>query len=133
MDKIRLVLAIIVAVSIGLLIDNFGLELIVGEGFSNRTLFTTVIFNIIAVFFVGFVSAFIAKQREILVSFLAFFIANIFWAYYEIQGLRETKIIFASILTYVVMPFLSGMAISLLGGFLAKKLNRLIEKKTGNS
>lgn len=133
MDKIKLALAIIVAVSIGLLIDDFGLELLVGKGFSYETVSLAVIFNIIAVFLVGFVSAFIVKKREIPVSLLAFFIANFFWTYHEFQGLRQTTINFASILIYIVLPFLTRMAVALLGGFLAKKLNQLQKKKTGDS
>jgi len=133
MDKIKLALAIIVAVSIGLLIDDFGLELLVGKGFSYENVSLAVIFNIIAVFLVGFVAAFIVKKREIPVSLLAFFIANFFWTYYEFQGLRQTTINFASILIYIVLPFLTRMAVALLGGFLAKKLNQLQKKKTGDS
>lgn len=132
MDKIRLVLGIIMAVSIGLLIDTLGLGLLTGDGLSNKTIFATAILNIVVVFLIGFISAFIAKQREMLVSFLAFFLANLFWAYYEIQGLREAEISFAAILSYIVFPFLAGTAVSLLGGFLAKKLNRFREKKTGD-
>jgi len=133
-NKIRFLLAIVVAIAVGLLIDKFGLEF-GGYEFSNKNFYIGLVFNIIAFFLVGFISAFIAKEREMLVSFIAFFILNLSWTYYEIQGLREAKISFASILTYIdiALPFLSRMAVSLLGGFLAKKLNQLQRKKAGDS
>jgi hypothetical protein len=131
MDKIRLVLAIIVAVVTGEFIDKLGLQF-AGHEFSFKNLYIGLIFDFIAFFLVGFVSAFIAKQREILVSFIAFFIANAFWTYYEFQALTETTISFGSILIYILLPFLTRMAISLLGGFLAKKLNQLQKKKSAD-
>lgn len=132
MHKIRLVLAIIVAVVTGEFIDKLGLQF-AGHEFSFKNFYIGLIFDFIAFFLVGFVSAFIAKQKEILVSFIAFFIANAFWTYYEFQALTETTISFGSILIYIIMPFLLRMSISLLGGFVAKKINRLQKKKTGDS
>lgn len=131
-NLLRFILGIAVAVAVGELFFHVVSTGLFGTGFSDKYMTIIWLATAFSFFLAGFLAAFIAKQREILVSFIAFFILNLFWIYYEVQSLEEVEFHFALILIYIVLPALLCMAISLLGGFLAKKLNQLQEKKTEN-
>jgi len=132
-NLLRFILAVTVAVVVGRLVFHVVSMGLAGSEFSDKYIRTIGFTSFFSLFLAGFLAAFIAMQREILVSFIAFFILNLFWTYHEIQNLKEIEFNFVLILIYIVLPAFLSMAISLLGGFLAKKLNQLQKKKTGDS
>jgi hypothetical protein len=132
-NLLRLILGIAVAVIVGELFFYLVSTGLVGTEFSDKYMTIIWLATAFSFFLAGFLAAFIAKQREILVSFIAFFILNLVNTYYEIQSVEEVGFNFALIIIYIGLPFLLRMCISLLGGFLAKKLNQLQKKEAEGS
>jgi len=132
-NLLRFILAVTIAVVIGRLVSHVVSMGLVGTEFSDKYMTIIWLATVFSFFLAGFLAAFIAKQREMLVSFIAFFILNLVNTYYEIQSVEEVGFNFALILIYIVLPALLCMAISLLGGLLAKKLNQLQKKKAEDS
>jgi hypothetical protein len=72
----------------------------------------------------GFVSAWIAKRKEILISFLSFFISYTPWVYLQCNESRGTIWFHRRTIIDIVGPYLVLILVAILGGFVAKNLRQ---------
>lgn len=88
--------------------------------------------SLLASFTSGFVSAWFAKKKEILVSFISFFISYTPWVYFQFNESRETFWIYKRTKINIIAPYIILILVAVLGGFVAKKIRQKQEKDSGD-
>jgi len=81
----------------------------------------------------GFVSAWFAKRKEILVSFISFFISYTPWVYLQFKKSGEAFWFYKRAKFNIIAPYIVLVLIAVLGGFVAKKIRERQRKESSNS
>ncbi len=80
----------------------------------------------------GFVSAWVAKKKEIFVSFLYFFISYTPWIFFQYSDSRQTFWVYQRERINIFAPYIVLIFIAISGGFVAKKIRQKQEKDSGD-
>jgi len=108
------------------------LILVIPKDWNLRIILTGVVF-VFSSFSMGFVSAWLAKKRELIIAFITFIIGYILPTYKQLEGMKELALGFNQIVLRIFFSYISLMLFAILGGFVAKKLRKKQEKDSGNS
>lgn len=120
----RIFISIISGIIAGYVLFTLGvLILMIPKNWNFKLILVGFIF-ISSSFTTGFVSGWLAKKRELLIAFLTFLIGYIFPAYNQLQGIKVVIVDFGQVAIYVIGQFIQLMLFAILGGFVAKKLNK---------
>lgn len=88
--------------------------------------------SLLASFSSGFVSAWFSKKKEIIVSFVSFFISYTPWVYFQFKESSEAFLFYKRARINIIAPYIVLILIAILGGFVAKKLREKQEKDPVN-
>jgi len=80
----------------------------------------------------GFVSAWFAKKKEILVSFVSFFISYTPWVYFQFKESGDAFWSYKRARINIIGPYIVLILIAILGGFVAKIIRQKQKKKSGD-